>query len=87
MTETHFPALSIRNATDEQPEDPQLMRLDNMLVAEGVAGPDKGPPLNGDASGNDQADYRQKLASIRHVYNQELQKYEDVSSHKKNLSK
>ena len=28
--------------TDDDPPDPQLMRLDNMLVAEGVAGPEKG---------------------------------------------
>ena len=30
--------LSLRNITDEDPPDPQLMRLDNMLIAEGVAG-------------------------------------------------
>ena len=30
--------LSLRNVTDEDPPDPQLMRLDNMLIAEGVAG-------------------------------------------------
>lgn len=71
-------ALSLRNATDDQPEDPQLMRLDNMLVAEGVAGPDKGAPLSGDASGGDQADYRQKLGQIRIVYNSEIQKYEEA---------
>lgn len=47
-------------------------------MAEGVAGPDKGAPLSGDASGGDQADYRQKLGQIRLVYNQELQKYEEV---------
>lgn len=34
--------LSIRNTQDEEPPDPQLMRLDNMLIAEGVAGPEKG---------------------------------------------
>jgi len=34
--------LSIRGAQDDEPPDSQLMRLDNMLVAEGVAGPDKG---------------------------------------------
>ena len=27
-----------RNVNDEEPPDPQLMRLDNMLIAEGVAG-------------------------------------------------
>ena len=30
--------ISLRNANEEEPPDPQLMRLDNMLVAEGVAG-------------------------------------------------
>ncbi|KFR14451.1 Pre-B-cell leukemia transcription factor 1, partial [Opisthocomus hoazin] len=33
--------LSIRGAQEEEPTDPQLMRLDNMLLAEGVAGPEK----------------------------------------------
>ncbi len=30
--------LSLRNVQDDDPPDPQLMRLDNMLIAEGVAG-------------------------------------------------
>ncbi|XP_056270700.1 pre-B-cell leukemia transcription factor 1-like isoform X1 [Pseudoliparis swirei] len=34
--------LSIRGAQEEEPPDPQLMRLDNMLLAEGVSGPEKG---------------------------------------------
>ena len=34
--------LSIRGAPDDDPPDSQLLRLDNMLIAEGVAGPDKG---------------------------------------------
>ncbi|KGL77878.1 Pre-B-cell leukemia transcription factor 3, partial [Tinamus guttatus] len=33
--------LSIRGAQEEDPPDPQLMRLDNMLLAEGVSGPEK----------------------------------------------
>ena len=37
----YFPVLSIRGAQEEEPPDPQLMRLDNMLIAEGVAGPEK----------------------------------------------
>lgn len=37
-----FLVLSIRNSQEEEPPDPQLMRLDNMLIAEGVAGPEKG---------------------------------------------
>ncbi|KAI1724680.1 PBC domain-containing protein [Ditylenchus destructor] len=71
-------SLSIRHGPEEQPDDPQLMRLDNMLVAEGVAGPDRGVPTPTDASGGDQADYRQKLAQIRTTYHTELQKYEDA---------
>ncbi|XP_033621855.1 pre-B-cell leukemia transcription factor 1 [Fukomys damarensis] len=39
---SHHPVLSIRGAQEEEPTDPQLMRLDNMLLAEGVAGPEKG---------------------------------------------
>lgn len=38
----YFAVLSIRNTQEEEPPDPQLMRLDNMLIAEGVAGPEKG---------------------------------------------
>ena len=32
--------LSLRNIQDDNPPDPQLMRLDNMLVAEGIMGAD-----------------------------------------------
>lgn len=49
-------------------------------VAEGVAGPDNRAPIQGDASGGDQADYRQKLTQIRLVYSEELRKYEEVGS-------
>lgn len=34
--------LSSRNPQDDDSPDSQLMRLDNMLQAEGVSGPDKG---------------------------------------------
>uniref|UniRef100_A0A1I8EMC1 Homeobox domain-containing protein n=1 Tax=Wuchereria bancrofti TaxID=6293 RepID=A0A1I8EMC1_WUCBA len=71
-------ALSIRGGQEEAPEDPQLMRLDNMLVAEGVAGPDNRGPIQSDTSGGDQADYRQKLTQIRLVYSEELRKYEEA---------
>ena len=30
--------LSLRNVQDDNPPDPQLMRLDNMLIAEGIMG-------------------------------------------------
>ncbi|VDK86931.1 unnamed protein product [Onchocerca ochengi] len=54
------------------------MRLDNMLVAEGVAGPDNRGPIQNDTGGGDQADYRQKLTQIRLVYSEELRKYEEA---------
>ena len=86
-----FAVLSIRGAQDEEPPDPQLMRLDNMLIAEVVAGPDKGggSTTAGTASqavasgpGADNAiehsDYRAKLAQIRTIYHTELEKYEQV---------
>merc|ERR1719206_1069788 len=39
--------LSFRNFHDDlDPPDAQLMRLDNMLVAEGIAGPEKGGGVN-----------------------------------------
>lgn len=72
--------------------DPQLMRLDNMLLAEGVAGPEKGggsaaAAAAAAASGGgvspdnsiEHSDYRSKLAQIRHIYHSELEKYEQVS--------
>ena len=62
------------------------MRLDNMLVAEGVAGPDKtaAPPTPGPQTPNtpdaasDHSDYRAKLSQIRTIYHSELEKYEQA---------
>ena len=84
--------LSIRGAQDDEPADPQIMRLDNMLVAEGVAGPEKGggssaastasQAVSGGPGTPDNAiehsDYRAKLAQIRQIYHTELEKYEQV---------
>lgn len=83
------PGLSIRGAQEEDPPDPQLMRLDNMLLAEGVAGPEKGGgsatvPAAATASGSptdnsiEHSDYRAKLSQIRQIYHTELEKYEQV---------
>ncbi|XP_035785243.1 homeobox protein extradenticle isoform X1 [Anopheles albimanus] len=93
--------LSLRNTQEEEPPDPQLMRLDNMLIAEGVAGPEKGGGAgveNGvtlavandflsqsDLTGGqdnaiEHSDYRAKLAQIRQIYHQELEKYEQACS-------
>ena len=78
-------ALNIRNINDEDPPDPQLMRLDNMLIAEGVAGPDKNglatsppSPMNTETSIEHQ-DYKAKLTQIRNIYVGELEKYDQVS--------
>ncbi|XP_026463873.1 homeobox protein extradenticle isoform X2 [Ctenocephalides felis] len=89
--------LSLRNTQEEEPPDPQLMRLDNMLIAEGVAGPEKGGGANAAAAASasaasqdylggpgqpdnaiEHSDYRAKLAQIRQIYHQELEKYEQA---------
>lgn len=84
--------LSIRGAQEEEPPDPQLMRLDNMLIAEGVAGPEKGggsaaaaaaAAASGGGPGQpdnaiEHTDYRAKLAQIRQIYHTELEKYEQA---------
>lgn len=83
--------LSLRNVQDDNPPDPQLMRLDNMLVAEGIMGPDKSgsspPPLGGAGLGAadagtaiEHSDYKNKLAQIRTIYNQEVEKYDQGCS-------
>ena len=60
------------------------MRLDNMLIAEGVAGPEKGSgsslsslPVQSE-NAIEHADYRAKLMQIRQIYHSELEKYEQV---------
>ena len=86
-----FSVLNIRNTQEEEPPDPQLMRLDNMLIAEGVAGPEKGGGSSAAASATaaasggqpdsaiEHSDYRAKLAQIRQIYHTELEKYEQVN--------
>ncbi len=81
--------LSIRGSQDEDPTDPQLMRLDNMLLAEGVSGPEKGGGAAAVAAATaavgvgadnsiQHSDYRAKLSQIRRIYHTELEKYEQV---------
>jgi hypothetical protein len=62
------------------------MRLDNMLIAEGVAGPDKGgaatappTPLSSPETSIEHSDYKAKLSQIRTIYHQELEKYDQVT--------
>ncbi len=54
-----------------------------MLIAEGVAGPDKSgnanaspPAMSGEAI--EHADYKAKLTQIRNIYHVELDKYDNV---------
>ena len=77
---------------DDEAPDTQIMRLDNMLIAEGVAGPERAGPsaasIASEAaasanSANDEsfiehADYRNKLGQIRKTYYQELEKYDQA---------
>ncbi|XP_070781231.1 pre-B-cell leukemia transcription factor 3-like [Enoplosus armatus] len=72
--------LSIYGAQEEEPPDAQLMKLDNMLLAEGVAGPEKGGGAAGAVSDNsiERSDYRAKLTQIRQIYHTELEKYEQA---------
>ncbi|TEA32937.1 hypothetical protein DBR06_SOUSAS17010036, partial [Sousa chinensis] len=91
-TASSYAVLSIRGAQEEEPTDPQLMRLDNMLLAEGVAGPEKGggsaaaaaaaAASGGAGSDNsvEHSDYRAKLSQIRQIYHTELEKYEQVTT-------
>ncbi len=85
----------LRNVTDDDPPDPQLMRLDNMLIAEGVAGPDKNgsavaaPPSVNPETSIEHADYKAQLNQIRNIYHQELEKYDqscqEFTTHVMNL--
>ncbi|CAL8354580.1 unnamed protein product [Boreogadus saida] len=84
--------LSIRGLQDEDPPDQQIMRLDNMLLAEGVSGPEKGAAsaaaaaVAAAAGGSpnegsiEHSDYRAKLAQIRQIFHSELEKYEQACS-------
>ncbi|KAJ8354555.1 hypothetical protein SKAU_G00221220 [Synaphobranchus kaupii] len=84
--------LSMRSAQEEEPQDPQLVRLDNMLLAEGVAGPEKGggaaaavsaATSSGGMSPDsslEHSDYKSKLSQIRNIYHTELEKYEQACS-------
>lgn len=81
-------ALSFRRGPEEEGPDPQVLRLDNMLQAEGVAGPETSGAaaaalaaaaggLSSDDS-SEQANYREKLAQIRLIYQTELDKYQQA---------
>ncbi len=54
---------------DDQPSE-QLVRLDNMLLAEGIS-------ENSITTNSDHTDYQTKLTQIRQIHNLELEKYEN----------
>lgn len=76
--------------SSEDLPDSQSVRLDNMLIAEGIAGPEKGggaqaAGLAAEAAASGQpdlaiehTDYRHKLTEIRSIYHQELEKYQQA---------
>ncbi|KAI4569193.1 hypothetical protein MJT46_006487 [Ovis ammon polii x Ovis aries] len=81
---------SIHGIQEVGPPDAQLLRLDNMLLAEGMSRPEKqgrgasaaanaatpgGHPNEG---GLEHSDYRAKLSQIRQLYHSELEKYEQA---------
>ncbi|XP_026894286.2 pre-B-cell leukemia transcription factor 4 isoform X1 [Acinonyx jubatus] len=83
--------LSIHGIQEECPPNAQLMRLDNMLLAEGVSRPERrgrGGPVaaantatpGGCSNDNslEHSDYRAKLFQIRQIYHSELEKYEQA---------
>lgn len=43
-------ALNMRQTVDDDPQDPQIARLDNMLMAEGVSGPERSGAASADGS-------------------------------------
>ncbi|XP_011781271.1 PREDICTED: pre-B-cell leukemia transcription factor 4 [Colobus angolensis palliatus] len=83
--------VSICGIQDEDPPDAQLLRLDNMLLAEGVCRPEKrgrGGAVAGAGTATpggcpndnsiEHSDYRAKLSQIRQIYHSELEKYEQA---------
>nr|NP_001072003.1 transcription factor protein [Ciona intestinalis]BAE06640.1 transcription factor protein [Ciona intestinalis] len=88
--------LNMRSPPEDEPPDPQQLRLDRMLESEGVAGPEGSGSAAAisaaTSAGNDSAehsDYRAKLAQIRQIYHSELEKYNqacnEFTSHVMNL--
>ncbi|XP_061277403.1 pre-B-cell leukemia transcription factor 4 isoform X4 [Bos javanicus] len=81
---------SIHGIQEVGPPDAQLLRLDNMLLAEGVSRPEKQgrgasaaantatPGGRPNDSGLEHSDYRAKLSQIRQIYHSELEKYEQA---------
>jgi len=86
--------LNYNNLDLEDPPDPQLMRLDNMLIAEGVSGPAKNgqptpAPVQTPETTIQNSEYKSKLVQIRAMYIEEMEKYEqgcqEFTTHVMNL--
>ncbi|XP_055286898.1 pre-B-cell leukemia transcription factor 4 isoform X2 [Moschus berezovskii] len=81
---------STHGVQDTGPPDAQLLRLENMLLAEGVSRPEKQgggaaaaaneatPGGRPNDSGLEHSDYRARLSQIRQMYHSELEKYEQA---------
>ncbi|XP_032127134.1 pre-B-cell leukemia transcription factor 4, partial [Sapajus apella] len=83
--------VSIRGIQDDDPPDAQLLRLGDMLLAEGVCRPEKtgrGGAVAGAGTATpggcpndnsiEHSDYRARLSQIRQIYHSELEKYEQA---------
>ena len=69
----------MHNSLEDEAPDPQLMRLDNMLLAEGVANKTGTSPLHAVVDSHiENSDYNTKLATIRQIYNTETEKFDLV---------
>ena len=77
--------VNYRNLEQEDPPDPQLMRLDNMLVAEGVVGAAEQVRSTGDSTTITHPDYKNKLSQIRTIYSEEMEKYQQGCEVRRNL--
>ncbi|XP_044593209.1 homeobox protein extradenticle-like [Cotesia glomerata] len=76
---------SLLKNIQEAPPDPQLIRLDHMLKAEGITDEKVGAASEAGADSIENAEYRAKLAQIRQYYYEQLDKYNqslnDFTSH------
>ena len=67
--------LSLRNMQDPNPPNPDLMRLDNMLVAEQIVEGGNVPQNRiQDQTTIENAEYKNKLEQIQRIYKQEIEK-------------
>ena len=81
-----YPGLNIRGIPEEGPPDAQLLKLDNVLLAEGMCRPEKqgrgaqaaaGTATPGGCpndNGLEHSDCRAKLSQIQQIYHSELEK-------------